>query len=383
MGRERSGVREASKTTYEISFTYKNIFCRERVKLKPTPANRKRVENHLGAIKDAIDRGVFNYSETFPNSPRRLLFIQHQGEVLTVQTYLDTWHESQKPHLKESTWDDYRKTIKRINHSLGKILLADLKRSHIRGFLSPMKVTNKTLANLQSPLRKALQDAVDDEVIESNPMYGWTYERQEAPKSVNDVDPFTINEQSMILDAMTGQGRNLFQFAFWTGLRTSELVALDWEDIDWQRKIAHVRRAKTQGATQIETTKTVSSTREVKLLDPAYQALIAQKEHTLLAGKEVFQNPRTLERWAGDKPIRQCLWIPAIERANVRYRRPYQTRHTFASMMLSAGESPMWVAQQMGHKDWAMIRHVYGKFMPDAVPDAGEKAVKIFSAKKL
>lgn len=47
-------------------------------------------------------------------------------------------------------------------------------------------------------------------------------------------------------------------------------------------------------------------------------------------------------------------------------------------MMLSAGESPLWVAKQMGHSDWTMIARVYGRWIPDAVPDAGEKAVRVF-----
>lgn len=58
----------------------------------------------------------------------------------------------------------------------------------------------------------------------------------------------------------------------------------------------------------------------------------------------------------------------------MRYRRPYQTRHTYASMMLSAGEHPMWVAQQMGHSDWTMIARIYGRWMPSADYNAGEKA---------
>jgi integrase len=87
-------------------------------------------------------------------------------------------------------------------------------------------------------------------------------------------------------------------------------------------------------------------------------ALKAQKAHTYLAGNEVFQKPRTLQRWAGDGPIRKMLWAHAVRKAGVRYRRPYQTRHTYASMMLSAGKHPMWVAQQMGHSDWTMIARV-------------------------
>jgi len=39
----------------------------------------------------------------------------------------------------------------------------------------------------------------------------------------------------------------------------------------------------------------------------------------------------------------------------------------------------MWVTQHMVHSDWGMIRQIQDRFMPDAVPDAGEKAVEIFS----
>jgi integrase len=100
-------------------------------------------------------------------------------------------------------------------------------------------------------------------------------------------------------------------------------------------------------------------------------------------GAEVFQNPRTLERWTGDQPIRKTLWAHALKRAEVRYRNPYQTRHTYASMMLSAGEHPMWVAQQMGHADWGMIRRIYGKWIPDADTQAGSRAVAMFAPEKL
>jgi integrase len=73
-----------------------------------------------------------------------------------------------------------------------------------------------------------------DELIESNPMAGWTYQRKEAPKKNDDIDPFAEEEQQAILAELSGQGKNLIQFAFWTGLRTSELIALNWSDIDWR-----------------------------------------------------------------------------------------------------------------------------------------------------
>lgn len=49
-------------------------------------------------------------------------------------------------------------------------------------------------------------------------------------------------------------------------------------------------------------------------------------------------------------------WQSVLRKAGVRYRNFYQTRHTYASLLLSAGENPMGMASQMGHADWGMIR---------------------------
>jgi len=202
----------------------------------------------------------------------------------------------------------------------------------VRDWLSTLEISNKTLSNIQSCLRSALNDAAEEELIDVNPLAGWTYSRKKAPAKDDDVDPFSPEEQQAVLKALSGQARNMMQFAFWTGLRTSELVALDWGDVDWIKGEVMITRAMTQaskGATEIP--KTAAGRRAVKLLRPAMTAL---KDHTYLAGNEVFQNPCTLERWAGDGPIRKTMWAHAVKKAGVRYRRPYQTRHTYASMML-------------------------------------------------
>jgi integrase len=383
MGREGTGVKAASETSIEITFTYRGQRCRERIKLAPTPANLKRATQHRAAILDAIQKGTFEYRVTFPDSPRAAIFAERQGEILSVEKYLDDWLERQRPHLKASTYDGYRKTV--INHltpGLGKHLLSDLKRTHIKDWCASLKTTNKTMRNRLSVLRAALGEAVQDELIEANPLYGWQWRSKETPDTEDDVDPFSANEQQAILAKLTGQEQNLFQFAFWTGLRTSELIALQWSDVDWHRGIVEVRRALTRAAiaakSEAETPKTRSGRRQVKLLKPALDALQAQKPFTYLANETIFRNPRTNKHWSGDLVIREA-WKRALQFAKVRYRRPYQTRHTFASMMLTAGESPMWVAQQMGHKDWTMIARVYGKWIKDAQPEAGNKAVLMFS----
>jgi len=377
MGRNSTGVRKASQSSIEITFTYKGRRCRERIALKPTSTNLKRAANHRGAVLDAIDKDTFDYAATFPDSPRAQQFSARPG---SLEDYFQSWLKEKKTQLKNSTWRDYDKTANLLTESLGDLDLTEINRPRIKDFCVTRKCSNKRLANILSVLRVALQDAVDDELIVVNPLYGWSYKRKEAPRSVNDVDPFSIDEQDAILNALPDQGRNLIQFALWTGMRTSELVALEWGDIDWQRNVIVVTRAITQASTEAETTKTDSGNREVKLLPPALSALKAQKTHSLLhPSGRVFLNPRTEKPWTGDQAIRKTLWIHALKKAGVRYRRPYQTRHTFASMMLSASEHPAWIAKQMGHSDLKMIFKVYAKWMPDANPDAGMAAVKMFS----
>lgn len=357
---------------------YEGAQCRERLPLEPSPANLKRAEKHKAAIELAIYNGTFDYAATFPKSKRAAKLGYQTGQV-PLSEYLPKWLERKEAHLKASTLDGYRKIIKGVLiPRLGGAALVTLNRKAVRDALATIDASNKRLANIQSCLRSALGDAVDDELIDTNPLAGWTYSVKEKPKTEDEIDPFTKEEQRVILEAAAGQYRNLLQFAFWTGLRTSELVALEWGDIDWIRGEARISRGLTKAAKQAEVPKTAAGVRSVKLLPMAMEALNHQKTHTYLEGRVVFHDARHGKPFDGDQAIRKSFWIPTIRRAKVRYRNPYQTRHTYASMMLSAGEHPMWVAKQMGHKDWTMIARVYGRWIPNDSDTSGSKAVELF-----
>ena len=383
--RKRTGVRATSETSIQIDFVYKTRRCRERLKLKPTPPNLKRAEQHRAAILDAIERGTFDYATTFPESPNRFLFAEYQGAGYKLEDWLEKWLERQKKHLKSSTLEGYRKIVFNILiPEFGRKTLTELRRSDMREWCDKQTSGNKRLSNVQSVLRAALQAALDDDLIETNPFYGWVYSRKEAPSPVDDIDPFDADEQDAILASCRDpQHRNLFQFAFWTGLRTSELAALAWGDIDWRRGIVRISRAQTQASDEHETTKTRRGTRDVKLLPPAIDALNAQKSHSFLMDGAVFLNPLYGKPWEGDQPIRNSAWIPALRKAGIRYRNPYQTRHTYASMMLTSGEYPVWVADQMGHTDTSMVHRNYGRWIETANADSGSKAVAMFAKMKV
>lgn len=393
MGRKGTGVSIVSDSSYEIAFIYKGKRCRERIKAKPSPANTRKLEQFRAAILHAIEKGEFNYAESFPQSKHIEQFAEKPGDVLTVTRYFESWLSRKKAEVKASTYQGYHSIIfGYVIPTFGDIALSDLKRATIRNKLAEIdkdrpdakKVTNKRLSNIQSCMRSALGDAADDEIIDVNPLAGYTYSRIERPvegEPEDDVDPFSPDEQRAILSKLRDGENNLVQFFLWTGLRTSEATALNWSDIDFVGGTVRVRRAITREAKGVaEYPKTDAGRRDVKLLAPALAALNAQKAITFLADEDgpVFINPTTRERYSGSHQIWR-IWRSALKRAGVRYRKPYQTRHTYASMMLSAGEHPMWVAKQMGHTDTTMVVRVYGHWMPSADTEAGSRAVEKFA----
>jgi integrase len=227
----------------------------------------------------------------------------------------------------------------------------------VRELLSTLDCTNKRIRNILSALRTALGVAVRGGILANNILKGWSYTRKETlaqrKKRKASLDSFSMLEQSSILEALPEQGMNLMQFAYWTGTgtrtRTSELVALTWADIGWIDNTINVDKGLTQAADEPEITKTDAGERINKLLKLARLALERQRRHTQQADGVIFHNPRTNTPWEGDQAIRKTLWKPALRKAKVRYRKPYQTRYTYASMMISSGEQIGWVSKQLGH----------------------------------
>ena len=256
------------------------------------------------------------------------------------------------------------------------IPIRELTPAMLREWVQDFKLTMKTIRNALIPLRAVIITALVDEIIDKNPLDHIFLSKlvdKETSESDYEVDPFDKKEISAILNNAEGQIRNLFQFAFFTGLRTSELIALEWGDIDWIHGQVNVDRAFVSG--EIKKTKTKAGKRQVLLLPPALEALKNQKVFTFMAGKRIFHTPFSKQPWSSPFQIRHAAWLPLLRRSGVRYRNPYQTRHTYASMMLSNGENIMWVAKQMGHANIETVIKVYGKWIPDSSVTAGYKPV--------
>lgn len=359
MGRG-SGVRATSASSIGISFNWKGRRCRERIALPPTGRNLKYVERLKATIEHEIATNTFDYARHFPDSPRA----RHTDSSLPgLEQALQYYVDGLAGQIEPETLEKYRHDARTVAGWFPGKTLKTLTRAEVRTQVASLNLSRKRLLNLLTPLRGALAQAVEDEVIEVSPLSGFKVRRVSAP--TEKIDPFTREEIDRLAGTELG---HLWQFWAWTGLRSGEVIGLRWGDLDSECMAVAIRRSVRVG--REKRTKTASGERRVVLLPMARTALSG-----LTRGAEtdpVFRSPSTGERWHEDRALARAF-RKACEAAGVRYRYPYQLRHTFASWALSSGENPLWVAQQMGHRDVQMIFRVYGKYMPNMNPDAGQK----------
>lgn len=164
-----------------------------------------------------------------------------------------------------------------------------------------------------------------------------------------------------------------FSVACWTGVGPNELAALRWGDVDVVRGTLRIRLGRYRG--QEGPPKTASSVRDIDLFPPLIDALKIQKAQQaaerLKAGRGapepgqdyVFTGPGA--GLLNVNALRDRVWYPTLAKAGLRRGIMYQTRHTFASNALAAGEAPSWVAAMLGHTSPEMLFSVYARFIPN------------------
>ncbi|MFV3388398.1 tyrosine-type recombinase/integrase [Pseudomonas sp. NY15364] len=228
-------------------------------------------------------------------------------------------------------------------------------------------------------LAAIMRSAVGDGLLQKNPA-----ESMELPKRAKkEVDPFELAEAERIIDRLYQTEHwpsliyaALFEFLFFTGLRISEALALQWQDVDWSRRTVHVRRTVALGELE-ERTKT-GSDRFVLLNQRALRALWFAKvyaDRRLLGVGRVTSTPHVFPPSKGQVHVKQTSnvhhqWRPTLQALGIRYRPPYNCRHTYATMCLMSGLNPAFIAQQLGHSV-QMLLSTYARWI-NSTSDWGE-----------
>ena len=282
-----------------------------------------------------------------------------EKSVPTLNEYKIKSFEMNQSHRRATTQNDYEISYKKhIEPYLGQKKLDKIKASDLEFWQNKVieTVSPRRLKNIRAVLSGILNDAYRDELIDKNPL---TLVRTIKADKV-DINPFSIEDISMILSNSANQERNFFALAFFSGMRSGEMIGLKWSDIDFFRLEIKPQRSRKMGSDG--KLKTESSYRVIEILDSLLPYLRDQYQLTGQIDSYVFLNNYN-EPLYDIKRIRDTHWKRVLKKCNLEYRPIYHTRHTFATVMLENGEDILWVSNMLGHTDATMTLSRYARYI--------------------
>jgi integrase len=365
-----------------LDFRFRDVRCREQTALPDTQTNRKRVQKFLDRIEADMAMGTFEYRRHFPNSKNAARFdaapVTSVAATSTAPStppvaptplfkdFAETWYLEKEVEWRKS----HRITIRRELDSLisrfgeqavGQITKADVLayRAELGKVTARGKETKLSAARINkmlNPLRQILNEAAD----RFNFHTPYQNIKQLRIKRT-DVYPFSLDEVKSILGTVREDFRNYFTVRFFTGLRTGEADGLKWKYVDFEHRLILVRETIVLG--DEEYTKTDGSQRDIQMSQLVFEALKKQFEATGKISEFVFCN--RLGKPLDHKNVTNRVWYPLLRHLGLAKRRPYQCRHTAATLWLAAGEAPEWIARQLGHTTTEMLFRVYSRYVPN------------------
>jgi len=376
MGRNGDGV-EPREKSIRVNFTLNGEWQRVTLKLPPTPKNITYATKLVARVRKAVDTGTFEWMEYFPDAPQA----RAGKPAHSFGQWCALWLQT-KGRLAKRTLDQYENALGVWQELFGE----DTQLEKLTHAVVASKVGSqpwasaKLLNNYLIPLRGVFKLAGRDLKID-DPMEGIENSKHQAPPP----DPLSTAEMEQILNSLRKHCDvrvwAYFEFAFMTGMRPEEMIELRWGDVDWNNGTVRVARARTAG--EVKPLKTYAS-RDVDLVKRALAALESMKVWTMLGkaddadgelGRPIFQSPVTNRPWHDERSQRDTFWRPTLRREGIRWRRPYQTRHTYAANNLAAGVNPAYIARQMGHANAKMLFTVYAKWIDGS--DRGRERAKM------
>ncbi|MFT4805986.1 MAG: integrase [Psychroserpens sp.] len=346
------------KNGYVMDFKVGQQRYRQTFTVPHTKTIEKKLSEQEALYKFAIINSDKSYLEKYPNSKILQKAFYCESDLYTIDQYSSIWFKQ-----KQRNWSHTTKRVysQKYNHDIkpnfGHIRLKEFKGSMFDDWAARKTLSGKSINEIRSILNQIFKRAFNDGVIDINPIQRIERYKQEH----KEVQPFCKEEIHKILSVLETPYREFYQFSIWTGLRTGELLGLRWQDVDLKKGVVHIRKSISRGVEKDPKNK--GSIRTIELQPNAAEALNIIKRSIYFDNYRVFINPKDNQSFKDADGIRETIWKPALERQMVEYRYPYTCRHTFASMMLSNGKNPMWVAAQMGHADWGMIRKTYGRWI--------------------
>lgn len=319
-----------------------------------------------------------------------------EPKKITLAEYLPEWLDNHGKHnLKPTTYATYSCFIK--NHiipSLGSLTLNQLQPLHLQKFYTKKLENGRTdgkgglspqsVRYLHAILRKALDHAVKWQIINRN------VAKFVDPPPITKIEITTLTSEQVadfLYHAKNDRYYIAFLLAVTTGLRRGEILALRWQDIDFQSKVASIRRSLVlvDNKTVFQDPKTYGSQRSISLPN---LVMIELERHQRIQRQERISKGNTYQN--NDLIITTSLGTPVsprnllrsfkkiLKKASLPDIRLHDIRHTHATLMLQQGEHPKIVSERLGHSNTRVTLDTYSHVLPNMQKDAVERFEKYY-----
>lgn len=372
-----------------LDFYYRGVRCREQTALPDTAENRRRVQSLMSRISKEIKQGLFDYAATFPGSPKAAQFAAPApavGGILPASPggnplpaapacpdtpifsdFSVTWRKEMAPQWRRQHRDSVDATFDaHLLSEFGDRPVGSITKADVLTFRAKLaKLPGRGSAQLSAPTINKTMGLLRQCLTEASERFG-TPDPFKGVKRLKgrraDVKPFSLEEIERIRASIRPDYRHYMTCRFFTGMRTGEINGLKWKYVDFENEVIRIREVFSGGEVE-ENAKTEGSIRDIPMLPMVKDAL---KQHWAERDPEteyVFTtrggNPIDAHNFANR------IWYPLLRFLDLEKRRPYQTRHTTATLMLASGENPEWIARLMGHTNTQMLFTVYSRYVPN------------------
>ena len=283
----------------------------------------------------------------------------------TLEGWLRSWltslRDAKRQRVKPRTLDHYELIVERhIIPALGSLRLSKLRERHVQEWLDADTGAPRTIHHHRAVLRRALNVAVRQRILDRNPAVG-----VELPDATGfKPQPLSLAEARALLDATAGDRLGpLWRLAIDTGLREGELLAIGRDDFDEHAGTVNVRGQlqRRAGAWVITSTK-AARTSPVLALSPATAAALARHKARMAAERtaewryfgHLFVTSNG-EPYHGAEVLK--AFKAACRKAKVRERRFHDLRATADTLMAEAGVPEHVRMARLGHSTTRMARH--------------------------
>lgn len=291
---------------------------------------------------------------------------------MTVEQWLNTWLAEYCKDVKQRTMDKYRSTVRlHLIPALGKTKLSTLNKIQVQRAFNKLgdkerPLAAKTVHDIHGILHRALQQAIELDIIAKNPADNCKLPRAEK----TEIKPMNKQQISMFIEEIkTSRFGNVFMFDLLTGLRMGEMLALSWDCVDFEKGILRIRRQlhQVKGGYVFGTLKN-DKPRYVPV--PASVLELLKKQRTQqrlwkLAAGVLWQNEEDLVftnevgRHLAPNTVRAEL-RRVTKQMNMESFRFHDLRHSYATLCLSEGVDIKTLQSNLGHHTPAFTMEQYG-----------------------